>query len=759
MTNSPRTLRWLALAAVALLAVAAAAAALALRVTSDASERDAQPPAVTATLPLKIVTAEHGLTAITAEDLRAAGFDPREITAVQWQLRKGEQSVPLLPMGEGKDLRLIFYAEASDNPYSQEQVYWLDVTTGQGLRPEVRSIGLPESQPQGVVTGTQTIEWRLTYNSRLPVDAPVDAGGDAAQLVPSVALPATDKWLGDALLGGRQLTLPLTASNLAVGPARIHLRLWANTSSPEADPDHRVQLALNGQPLGEGVHEGQGFWSIQVAVPKGLLKPNENELALSAPGDTGARIEQNYPDWLQLTYPQTLTAQDGPLAFTTPSGSYVLNGLKSGDEVLLWDVSDPALPVQMLRNQQPLKATADGIAFTDAEPATDAMLRQYAAATPDSLRRPVRITAPQPGDLRQIAGGDYLIIGPSHLLAATQSLRDWRQENGLTPVTVDVEAIYEQFAAGQRGPEAIRSFLRFASEQWATPPRFVLLVGDASYDPRGYTGPAGRAADLTPTCLVDTYFVGETASDHCYADLDDDLSPELAVGRLPAQTHQEIATITNKIIAYEKTPPDGSWLRNALLVADSDPEFPAASQRIADEVLTPAGYQVDTLHLGEPATADPEAARSHLFEALENGVGLVNYVGHGSPRWWAGELLSSEDAAGLRNSDRLPIVTALTCLTGFFHHPTTQSLAEAFLWSEGGAVAAFMPSSEGVTHEQIPVAISFYDHLVGGQFATLGEAIQATKRDLAQANSSADMIRTFNLLGDPALRLPLLPAP
>lgn len=754
MSFSPPPLRWLALAALVLLVVAVGAAALAGLSPTGTTPRDAAQPAMAAALPLKIITRESGLTAITAENLRQAGVDVRQTPPDLWQLRRGERPVPLLPLGEGQDLHLVFYAEASDNPYSAEQVYWLDVAPEGGLRPPARAVGPASGEAQTVAAAVQTVEWHQTYSSRLPVDVPTD---DGAALP---AAPASDKWLGDVLLGGRELTLPLVVTNPANGPAELHIRLWANTASLEADPDHHVVLALNGQTLGEGFHEGQGFWSIQAEAPAGLLKPGENALVLRAPGDTGARIEQNYPDWLQLIYPQGLTAQDNALEFSAAPGSFVLSGFKAGSTVLLWDVSDALHPVQLLRDQQLLKADATGLAFADAT-ATGDTLRRYAVASMEGLRQPARVVAPQPDDLRQMVGGDYVVIGPSQLLAATQSLRDWRQANGLTPVTADVEAIYEQFAGGQRGPEAIRNFLRFASEQWSTPPRFVLLVGDATYDPRGYSGPAARDADLTPTCLVETHFVGETASDHCYADLDDDLSPELAVGRLPARTAQEIAAITTKIIAYEKVTRDAPWLHDALLIADKEAEFATASQRIADEVLTPAGYRVESMDLADPTMANPEAARSQLFNALARGVGLVNYVGHGSPRWWAGQLLSSEDAAGLRNSDRLPIVTALTCLTGFFQHPTTQSLAEAFLWAEGGAVAAFMPSSEGITYEQTPVAINFYEHLLGGQFTTLGEAIQATKRDLAQAGGNPDMIRTFNLLGDPALRnlYPLSTAP
>lgn len=754
MIQSPRKLRFLAVGIAVLVAVAVLSA-LAWRFLPDRSAGGASSPATTTALPLKIVTEQAGLTAITAADLQRAGVDPAVVADEQWQLRKEDQPVPVLPLGRGKDLQLVFYAETSDNPYSAQQVYWLEVAPEQGLRPAARTVTLSPEKPRSVVSGTLRLDWRQLYNSRLPQDPLTSTDVVTAAVAPaSGERPTIDRWLGETLFGGRQLVLPFVLADLAPGPAELHLRLWANTSSPEANPDHRVQLLLNDQPLAEGTHEGQGFWSITADLPAGLLRQGENSLTLISPGDTGARVEQNNPDWLQITYPQGLTAQDGALHFAQSRGEVVLTGFRAGERLLLWDVSAPDNPLQLLASQE-LRAESDGLAFSD--PDANADLHEYVAATISGLRKPTSITAAVSGDLRSAEPADYLLIGPANLLQAAQPLAEWRQQHGLKPLAVDVEAIYEQFGAGRRGPAAIRNFLRYAREQWPSPPRFVLLVGDASYDPRGYLGIAGHAVDHMPTCLVDTYFVGETASDHCYADLEDDLAPELAVGRLPAETADEVNAIVAKIIAYEQMPTDADWLRNALVVADAEVEFTSASQRIAGEALSPAGFQVDTLYLNDPSLAEPAAARQRLFAALDAGRALINYAGHGSPRWWAGELLSSEDAAGLHNQSRLPIITAMTCLTGFFHHPSTVSLSEALLWADGGAVAAFMPSSEGITTEQLPVAMGFYQHLVGGDHSTLGEATVAAKGDLVESGkTNADMIRTFNLLGDPGLRLPFL---
>jgi hypothetical protein len=51
---------------------------------------------------------------------------------------------------------------------------------------------------------------------------------------------------------------------------------------------------------------------------------------------------------------------------------------------------------------------------------------------------------------------------------------------------VDLEDIYDDFSWGRKSSRAIRDFLRFAATNWQRRPQFVLLAGDATYDPRGY---------------------------------------------------------------------------------------------------------------------------------------------------------------------------------------------------------------------------------------------------------------------------------
>ena len=115
-------------------------------------------------------------------------------------------------------------------------------------------------------------------------------------------------------------------------------------------------------------------------------------------------------------------------------------------------------------------------------------------------------------------------------------LKTHRESQGFSVALIDVEDIYDEFSYGTKTPQAIKDFLTRASTSWQTPPRFVLLVGDASFDPRNYLGLGNQ--DFLPTKLLDTAYM-ETASDDWFVDFNGDGLPDMAVGRLPVQTAEE----------------------------------------------------------------------------------------------------------------------------------------------------------------------------------------------------------------------------
>src|SRR4029453_8080737 len=151
---------------------------------------------------------------------------------------------------------------------------------------------------------------------------------------------------------------------------------------------------------------------------------------------------------------------------------------------------------------------------------------------------------------------------------------------------------------------AIKDFLAHAYQAWPGPaPRYVLLLGDASYDAKDFL--KAGAWDLVPSPVVRTTYLW-TASDLAYAATNgDDLLPDLAIGRLPARTADEVRVLVEKIAAFE-TAARGLGGR-AVFVADGA-DAAGAFEADSDEVATlAAGREVEKIYLSERGAFTPPA--------------------------------------------------------------------------------------------------------------------------------------------------------
>ena len=110
-----------------------------------------------------------------------------------------------------------------------------------------------------------------------------------------------------------------------------------------------------------------------------------------------------------------------------------------------------------------------------------------------------------------------------------------RASQGHQAALVSIDDVYDEFSFGVRSPQALKDFLSHARTTWAVAPRYVVLAGDATFDPRDYA--ALGFGDFVPTRLVDMSQIElETASDDWFVDANADGLPELAIGRLPVRT-------------------------------------------------------------------------------------------------------------------------------------------------------------------------------------------------------------------------------
>jgi len=121
----------------------------------------------------------------------------------------------------------------------------------------------------------------------------------------------------------------------------------------------------------------------------------------------------------------------------------------------------------------------------------------------------------------------------------------------------------------------------------------------------------------------------ETSSDDWLCDFNNDGIGDIATGRLPAPTVEEMAAMVSKRVSYEYFSPG----EETLLVADANDGFDFEQASAELRSLIPAGLRITQVNRGR---LDPEMARRSLFEALYRKQFLVNYAGHGSVNQWRG---------------------------------------------------------------------------------------------------------------------------
>jgi hypothetical protein len=455
-----------------------------------------------------------------------------------------------------------------------------------------------------------------------------------------------------------------------------------------------------------------------------------------------------YLDRFEVSYPQMSTVQRGMFeGVWGESGTVEVGGL-TGPPVIVEDFRLPG-PVGSPRND-------DGLRWLTGFETTGTIVRfqaeaghRYLVATPDGLLTP-RVGRIPASTLRDRANhADYLVIAPREFLGAAAALLERRRGQGLTSRGVSFEEIASEFGHGRPSAEAIREFLRYAWQSWQRPsPRYVLLLGDATDDPRRFQ-PTSWTSPL-PALMTKTSYLW-TASDPLLGAVNgEDSLPDLAVGRLPARTAEQAEALVSKLLAWEES---GQGLSGKVVLVADRPD--AAGDFEADVADIQASF------LSGPATTVlrvselGSATRAAILDAFDEGASLMSYVGHGGTAVWSSSnVLTSWDAASLRAQSRQPLLLTLNCLNGYFVAPNLDALPEALLKAEGrGVVAAISPSGlslDGPAHQYHRALMA---ELVSGGHERLGDAVLAAQRTYAETGLMPELLTVYQLLGDPAVPL------
>jgi len=664
---------------------------------------------------VKLWVKREGFYRVTAAELAKAGLDPKADVRFLQLYADGQIPINVIADKDGLLSAIEFYGRGLDAAYIDARVYWLVSGSQPGLRIEqVKGAGQPTAAPSFLCTVERRD--RTIYFSAL-------RNGEKEHFFgPVIAASPVDQ----------SLTLQHVDQS-AAGTATLEVALQGVTTLP-----HKVWVYLNGAFAGEVSFKGQTEAISRLIVAQPVLTSGENHVRLVAQGGPS---DISLVDYVRLAYWHTFTADDNSLRFTAAGNQEVTIGGFTSGAIRVLDVTDPEAPQELAVK---IQAQKTGYSVTAASPGAGD--RRLLAKADEQSSKPAKIAANHPSSWRTTAhAADLVMIAGREFFSAIEPLKALRSKQGLKVELADIEDVFDEFSFGNKSPQAVKDFLVYATTSWKVKPRYVLLVGDASYDAKNYLGLGDW--DLVPTKLIDTQLM-ETASDDWLADFNGDGMADLAVGRLAARTPEEADAMVRKIIGYEGSEPLGSML----LVADINNGFDFESASAELRALIPGNLRVEQINRGQLGDA---TAKSKLLDGIARGQKIVNYIGHGSVNLWSGSLLTNEGARRLTNAERLPVFVMMTCLNGYFHDPALDSLAESLLKAEqGGAVAVWTstgmtsPMEQSVLNKRL-YQLLFTTENTRGQAMTLGDATLGAKA----AVSDGDIRRTWVLLGDPTMRL------
>jgi hypothetical protein len=707
---------------------------------------------------------EDGIYRITYDDLTTIQVDLKQVDISQALVLFQGKPVNLHASKEAgtwtKDDFIEFYGEkpkdirGERDPYTRQNVYQLTFTQ---TKPAFYSLN---DQSKDVYLSSKDFEPSSPYftdNILRYSDSQYRYFTDAGALYPRI-------WYWELFRAPQishhegTLDLPGLYQKDTSIPIKLKVLLQGQTYPP-VTPNHHAKFSVNGNPIGET------YWTdksnhlqehiFDTTFSLNLLTLSRNTLTIEAPGD----IKSNPPmDMFLLaeytiTYPREFRALNESLVFPCRGESttnFEINGYKS-PKITILDLSNCKV-IQPEILQKPEEKGTYTCRFSYYSPESTRLV----AYSDLAVKKPVIIKAIYKTDLKTFHGADYVILTYDDFASELTPLIQLRQKQGHTVKIVKISDVYNEFNYGRFSPEAIRKFTTHAWNHWNPRIKYLFIIGDANWD---YRNIHSKVPNWVPT-MIYWSSASNIVSDNYFAMMDTTSNkPSFAVGRLTARTQDDVRNYIKKVLAYETGTTDNSWASRALLASGYEYMFTSDMNAFAKEISN--SYQVITCYahpLPEYSVgfAD-ETARAILQKAIQDGVGIMAFQGHGSHGFWADRrLLTTEDILRMKNKDKYPFVLSMTCFTGRFEYSTETTIDSSGV-SEilvkqpgGGAIAALGATGRSSVSSNSRMLRTIIQALLQKKVKTIGEAVLLSKQEMSEAEK--DMMHTYILFGDPAVQ-------
>jgi hypothetical protein len=282
---------------------------------------------------------------------------------------------------------------------------------------------------------------------------------------------------------------------------------------------------------------------------------------------------------------------------------------------------------------------------------------------------------------------------------------------------------------------------------------YLLLVGDAAQVPTNSGATLGGDSDNAYGYI--------NGNDHYQ---------EIFVGRFSAENTNDVATQVDRTIQYE----NGNqlavgWLNKVLSVASdqgpgADNELDYEHLRNIQTDLLDFTYENPVYEMFDGSQGNFDAAGNPnptmVTSALNSGVGVVNYTGHGSDATWGTSGFSIDNVVNLNNQDKLPFIFNVACVNGNFAGQSCYAEAWLRTSKNGHPVGAIAMNASTINQSWSPPMVAqdeFTDILTGissyGQKKTFGGILANGYFEMNDITSDFAMTDTWTCFGDPSLMI------
>jgi hypothetical protein len=299
-----------------------------------------------------------------------------------------------------------------------------------------------------------------------------------------------------------------------------------------------------------------------------------------------------------------------------------------------------------------------------------------------------------------------------------------------------------------RDPSALRQRIIEKSEK-AGSLEAVVLCGDVFHDSTTDPKLPPIRETIVPTFLLPTSVKlgeGQTptlASDNPFSDLDGDGSPDVAVGRIPAKSAEELERMLQRVIRYEHSNDFSEWRDRVHVTAGvggfglfADKAIETVARRYLSEGI-PDRFRLQMTYASvhSPYCPDPRSLKQTFLGKLNRGGLFWVYIGHG----WIDSLddfhydnceeciCSPEDTELFDAPVGPPVAVLLACYTGAFD-AKVDCFAERLLHQPNGPIAVVAGSRVTMPYGLSQLAGEMMDTCFVQNESRLGQVVLQAKK-------------------------------